>query len=162
MAIVYLLIGGNLGDRQSLLKEAKGEIELQVGGIMLKSSIYETEPWGFKDDQQFLNQLLMVKTDLSANGVLTRGLQIELSLGRDRSHQKMGSRTMDIDILFYDQLILENEELIIPHPRLHLRRFALVPLNEIAENWIHPSMNKSMKQLLLECTDRQKVTLCAN
>ncbi len=167
MAIVYLLIGGNQGDRLTSLKEAKAQLALRVGEIDRESAIYETEPWGFNSDQHFLNQLLIIKTNLAAEEVLATGLEIERNLGRIRDSKEVNTpiftgRTMDIDILFYDRLVMDENQLTIPHPRLHLRRFALVPLNEIAENRVHPSLNKSMKQLLAECADEQKVTLFSN
>lgn len=162
MAHVYLLIGGNLGDRESTLMIARERITHLVGNIEQESGIYETEPWEIDTNQLFLNQLLNVNTNLSAEAVLKEILQIEHDLGRQRKNGQMGSRTMDIDILFYDDLIFNGTQLTIPHPRLHLRKFALIPLNEIAEYMIHPSMGKSMKALLQACEDKQEVKLLVN
>lgn len=162
MAQVFLLIGGNLGERVQNLSAAKEKIGAHVGEIEVLSQIYETEPWGFNDAQYFLNQLLIVHTELSAEALLDEIQKVELDLGRERKTEQMGSRTMDIDILFYDDLIIETNELTIPHPRLHLRQFALVPLNEIAQSMIHPQLGKSMEKLMLECEDKQEVNLLMN
>jgi len=159
---VYLLIGGNLGDRLKLLQTAKAKIAQQIGVVERESSIYETEAWGFKHDQFFLNQLLDVKTEIPADQVLSIALEIEDDLGRKRIAEQVSGRTMDIDILFYDNLVLSGSELTIPHPRLHLRRFALAPLNEIAENLVHPTLGKSMGTLMKECTDKRGVAVFVN
>jgi len=159
MARVFLLLGGNREDRLEMLRVTKSKIRETMGGVEQESSVYETEPWGFKDDTYFLNQLVQVETHLSAEAVLKEALIIEESLNRERSTGGYTGRTMDIDILFYDNLIVEQENLTIPHPRLHLRRFALEPLNEIAQNMKHPVLGKSMSQLLNECEDEQSVTI---
>ncbi|MBL4657193.1 MAG: 2-amino-4-hydroxy-6-hydroxymethyldihydropteridine diphosphokinase [Flavobacteriales bacterium] len=162
MALVYLLLGGNLGDRLNILESAAAKLEERLGKIEQKSSVYETEPWGFSADQYFLNQVLKINTEMSAPDVLKEVLQIEVGLGRERTTENVTSRTMDIDILFYDDIIMEEKELIIPHPRLHLRKFTLVLLNELDENFIHPTLGRSMKTLLYECEDEQAVKLFVN
>ena len=162
MAYVFLLLGGNKGNRLKILEDAKSAIVEQIGVIARESSIYETEPWGFKDDQLFLNLLLKVKTEMAVEQILLKLQNIENQLGRQRTSIKWSNRIIDIDILFYDNLVVDRQDLTIPHPRLHQRRFALTPLNEIAKDLIHPSLGKSMKTLLEECEDDQAVTLFAN
>ena len=162
MARVFLLLGGNQGDRLKTLSRAKEEITQRIGDLQRESSIYETEPWGFEDDALFLNQLLVVETKLSAEAVLEAALDIENKLGRRRTAQQWTGRSMDIDILLYDNLIVEKGNLSIPHPRLHLRRFALEPLNEIAAELEHPILRKTMRTLLMECQDKQRVTILVN
>jgi 2-amino-4-hydroxy-6-hydroxymethyldihydropteridine diphosphokinase len=159
MARVFLLLGGNQGDRLEMFTRAREEITKHVGELQCESSIYETEPWGFEDDALFLNQLLVVDTELSAEAVLETVLKIEHILGRRRTSQQWTGRSMDIDILLFDVLITQKETLSIPHPRLHLRRFALQPLNEVAGEIVHPVLNKTINTLLTECQDKQKVTL---
>lgn len=161
MAKAYLLLGGNLGDRLRLLAEARAEIDQKIGLIESESAVYETEPWGFENDSLFLNQLVIAETDLTPENVLREALDIENKLGRIRNSKDMVSRTSDIDILFIDQIIMARENLTIPHPRLHLRRFALEPLNEIVPDFVHPLLGKTMSTLLMECKDGQKVDVLA-
>ena len=162
MARVFLLLGGNQGDRLEMFSQAREEITQHVGELQRESSIYETEPWGFEDDALFLNQLLVVDTKLSAEAVLETALKIEHKLGRRRTTQQWTGRSMDIDILLFDDLVTKEETLSIPHPRLHLRRFALEPLNEVAGELVHPVLHKTISTLLMECQDKQKVTLLVN
>lgn len=154
---VFLLIGGNLGDRLALLNAAKEHISKDAGKITQESSIYETAAWGFVSEQDFLNQVIIISTDLSPNQVLRKCQIIENILGRVRQSEHYASRTMDIDILFYNDEIINTRDLIIPHERLHQRRFTLEPLVEIAPNFIHPVNKKSPSELLHECTDKAKV-----
>ncbi len=150
---VYLLTGGNLGDRFKLLEQAKSAISEKIGKIKNESSIYETVPWGFKAEQDFLNQVVEVSTKLSPQKVLEFCLEIEDELGRERKSGYYESRTMDIDILFYNDEIVNEPGLIIPHPKLHLRRFTLVPLTEIEPDFVHPVLNKKLTLILEECND---------
>lgn len=154
---VYLLIGGNLGDRYKLIGSAKLSITKKIGKIVKESSIYETTPWGFNSEQDFLNQVLYVSTDLSPKKVLNKCLEIEKELGRVRQSEQYSSRTIDIDILFYNDEIIHKQELIIPHERLHKRRFTLEPLVEIAPDLIHPVIKKSLFDILKECNDNSEV-----
>lgn len=156
MKAVYLLLGTNLGDRNSNLSAASHCIENDLGEILLKSSIYETEPWGVTGQQNYLNQVLKVNTQVSAQEILRNILSIEKSLGRNRT-TKYASRIIDIDILFYSKDIVDEENLTIPHPLLHKRKFVLAPLLEIAPNYIHPVFHKSIKQLMNECDDKNEV-----
>ena len=154
---VYLLLGGNLGERFSLITKAKYLINEQIGEVIKESSLYETEPWGFEASQSFLNQVIKVNTDLQAQSILKICLEIESELGRERNSTQYSSRTMDIDILFYNDDIINANDLVIPHPRLHERRFTLEPLSEIIPDFIHPKLDKPIKQLLLECKDDSEV-----
>lgn len=154
---VYLLIGGNLGDRITLLKEARKGIERYIGKIFRESSIYETAAWGFEAENDFLNQVLLVKTGLKPIEVLDKCQEIEYTLDRVRTGTGYQSRTMDIDILFFNDEIIQEERIVIPHPKLHERRFTLEPLVEIAPEFIHPGLKKTIKQLLLDCNDKSDV-----
>jgi len=143
---VFLLLGSNLGDRQLFLQQADEAISREVGNIIKRSSVYQTQSWGKTDEPDYLNQVLLVKTDLSPGDVLQRILAIEQTMGRRRA-EKWGSRTIDIDILFYDDEVINEPDLVIPHPHLHERKFVLEPLAEIAPEYIHPVLNKSILQL---------------
>lgn len=153
----YLLLGGNLGDREGLIRDSKSEITKKIGKIIKESSLYESEPWGFIAEQNFLNQVIIVKSDLEPLKVLDLCQEIENDLGRERSKEGYASRTMDIDILFIDDLIIKSERLIVPHEHLHKRRFTLLPLDELDSRYIHPGLNKTIKQLLLDCEDKSVV-----
>ena len=157
MAGVFLLLGSNRGDRKEMISQATGEIGNRIGETVKTSSIYETEPWGYNDPESFLNQVLVVETTLNSGEVLNQILEIESGLGRTRTIGKITGRTMDIDILFYDNLVLHSGLLIIPHPRLHLRRFTLVPLVELDPGKLHPVFNRTVEQLLNECEDQSEV-----
>ncbi len=153
---VVLLLGGNLGNRVQNLSKALEALQQDIGTVQKKSSIYETAAWGITDQPNFLNQVVIIKTHLTAQEVIKKIFIIEKQLGRERLI-KMGPRLIDIDILFYDNKIIEEENLIIPHPRIQERKFVLEPLNEIIPNYIHPIINKSVQLLLQECTDTLNV-----
>ncbi|HEU4901320.1 MAG TPA: 2-amino-4-hydroxy-6-hydroxymethyldihydropteridine diphosphokinase [Flavisolibacter sp.] len=148
----YLLIGGNMGDRKGFLSAAREEIEKLCGPILQQSSLYETAAWGLEEQNHFLNQVLETGTNLSACDLLKTLLHIEETLGRKRD-TRYGPRTIDIDILFFNEAIIHQEGLTIPHPQIQNRRFALVPLAEIAATFIHPILQKTVTQLLAECPD---------
>ncbi len=152
MFITFLLLGSNLGDSIKYLQDASARIEKKVGAITLKSSLYQTESWGKPDQPDFINQVICVDTDLHPKELLARVLEIEIELGRERV-SKWGSRIIDIDILFYNDQVVNEPDLIIPHPYLHERRFTLMPLHEIAPHMIHPALNKSVEELLDELSD---------
>ena len=144
---LYLLTGSNLGDREDFLRQARFAIEKQVGVIRQASGLYQTAPWGIRDQPDFLNQALLVRTALSPFAVLKTVKQIEQQMGR-MEVLRWGERIIDIDILFYGDLILESPTLTIPHPRLHERNFALAPLAEIAADFTHPVLKKTVTVLL--------------
>jgi len=157
MINVYLLLGSNLGHRMLFLKQAVTALNA-LGSIAQCSSIYETESWGKKDIPDYLNQVVHLKTDLSANALLNETQSIELAHGRER-HEKWGSRTLDIDLLFYGDQIINESNLKIPHPELHNRRFTLEPLAEIAPQLTHPVLGKNILMLKAELTDDLNVKI---
>lgn len=144
---VYLALGSNMGNRLANLKNAVSNLPPQME-VKKKSLVYETPPWGYADQPAFLNQVVMVKTYLEPENLLSHLKRLETALGREPSFQN-GPRVIDIDILFYDDVILDSPPLVIPHPRLHHRGFVLVPLNEIAPELVHPVLGKSIGELLL-------------
>jgi 2-amino-4-hydroxy-6-hydroxymethyldihydropteridine diphosphokinase len=144
---VYLLLGSNLGDRESVLKQAIQHITANIGNVDAQSSIYETEPWGNTNQPGFLNMALKVSTLLPATQVLEQALAIEQHLGRLRL-ERWGSRIIDIDIIFYNADIVQvKDQLTIPHPEMQNRKFVLEPLCEIAPDFVHPILKKNIKEL---------------
>ena len=208
MPKLYLLIGGNQGDRQQMITEATDLIRQRIGSVVACSHIYETAPWGLfapdENPQGFYNQALEVETPLPPHDALKEALDIEHQLGRRRkgienlklkiekllpqsnysnnqaikqssnhkiphpdnfqlsifNSQFYSSRPIDIDLILYDNLVIDTPDLTLPHPRMHLRRFVLVPMCDIAPDLTHPVLNKTMKQLLDECTDTSSCTPC--
>ncbi|MGV3539054.1 MAG: 2-amino-4-hydroxy-6-hydroxymethyldihydropteridine diphosphokinase [Rufibacter sp.] len=156
MTKLFLLLGGNLGNREAMLAEAEVLLSAVFGKTSQKSKLYETAAWGLEDQPDFLNQALVFETDLSPEEVLLVTQTVEQDLGRERKI-KWGARVIDIDILFYGQEISNLPQLQIPHPQLHLRRFVLAPLAEIAPDWQHPVLNKTVVELLKNCPDSLEV-----
>lgn len=154
MIRLYVLLGGNLGDKRKIFSEALINLQNLVGDITAQSAVYETEPWGFESTDLFWNQVLEIATSLTPEEVLQKTQQTELELGRIRKSSQYDSRIIDIDILFYGEEIIELPDLIVPHPRIQERKFALVPLNEIAPDLKHPVFQKTITQLLAECNDQ--------
>jgi 2-amino-4-hydroxy-6-hydroxymethyldihydropteridine diphosphokinase len=148
----YLLIGGNMGDRLANLENAKKAILNDIGNIENTSSVYETAAWGKEDQPAFLNQALLIETNLKAEDVMNTLLQIEKNMGRIRQ-EHLGPRTIDLDIIFFNDQIINSENLTIPHPQMQKRNFVLTPLHEIAPDFIHPIFNRSIAQLLMDCED---------
>jgi len=155
---VYLLLGSNLGDRLQVMQTARELIQKEIGEIHAISSVYETAPWGVLDQPAFLNQVVKIQTELEPEEVLRIILEIEHELGRVR-YERWGARVIDIDILYFRNLILNSARLTIPHPRLHERRFTLAPLAEIAPDYVHPVLNRSSLQLLASCPDDSEVKI---
>ena len=152
----YLLIGGNLGDREKNFAMAKTYLEQYCGSVVQSSSLYETAAWGKTDQPSFLNQAVEMETDVSAANLMAHVLEIEKLMGRERK-EKYGPRVIDIDILLFNDEQYDLPFLKIPHPELPNRRFALTPLAEIAPNLLHPGLTKSIDQLLKECADKSEV-----
>ncbi len=157
MGGIYLLVGGNVGDRISYLNMAAEKIALLIGKVKASSSVWETEPWGFEDDTPFLNRLHVTDTRLEPHVLMQTISVIEKKLGRVRDGNKYVPRTIDIDILFYNDRVINEPRLIIPHPELHKRRFALEPLAEVSPSFIHPVLNRSVAEILAECDDPCRV-----
>lgn len=143
--IVYLALGTNLGDRLANLKQAISMLTPQLD-VKSKSQVYETPPWGFEDQPKFLNQVIKGKTYLDPEPLLKHLKRLEVALGRKESFPN-GPRLIDIDLLFYDDLVLNKPSIVIPHPRLHERAFVLLPLKEIAPDLVHPVHKKTVQEL---------------
>jgi 2-amino-4-hydroxy-6-hydroxymethyldihydropteridine diphosphokinase len=152
MVYVFLLLGSNLGDRQYFLQQAISLIEKNIAPVEKQSSVYETQSWGKADAPDYLNQVITLETNLNAPEVLHKVLEVELMLGRERE-EKWGSRTIDIDMLFYGDEIINTDNLQIPHPELHKRRFTLEPLAEIDPGFIHPVLKKTISEIKNELKD---------
>ncbi len=146
MINVFLLLGSNLGNRNLFLHSAISRIGQEIAPIQQTSPVYETQSWGKTELPDYLNQVILLQTILSAQKVLEKILAIEIELGRKRE-EKWGSRTIDIDILFYGDEIIKDVNLTVPHPQLHNRRFTLEPLGMIAPNLVHPVLNKTILEL---------------
>lgn len=181
MKEVFILLGSNRGDRDEFLARALDKIGAMAGKILKRSSVYETDPWGFSDPTPFLNQAIEIETQLEPPALMEQLLAIEAQLGRIRPFEGCGcgipkfpekgeghggesiaayaGRTIDLDILFYGNRMVFTEALMIPHPRLHERNFTLAPLNEIAPGFVHPLLKKTISLLLRDCPDRTNVTV---
>jgi len=149
MIDVFLLLGSNLGDREAYLQAAVQHIETDIARVVKRSAVYQTQSWGKTDEPDYLNQVIKLKTGLQPAVILQKILAIEISMGRKREI-KWGSRIIDIDILFYGRAIINEPGLQIPHPELHKRMFTLIPMSEIAPDFIHPVLGKSIFQLKSE------------
>ena len=177
MSTLYLLIGGNQGDRQQMISNATDLIQQNIGSVVACSNLYETAPWGsFGEDdntQNFYNQALKVDTTLTPLEALKEALDIERMLGRQRvtpldapnpkgsaTQPVYHSRPIDIDLIFYDSLVIDIPGLTLPHPRMAHRRFVLTPICDIAPDFVHPILNKTCLQLLQECPDTSSCSCC--
>jgi 2-amino-4-hydroxy-6-hydroxymethyldihydropteridine diphosphokinase len=156
MPQVYLALGSNLGDRHANLRAAVKALAPGVR-VLEESRIYETPAWGYEDQPPFLNMALKAETSLQPEALLAHVKQLESDLGRTPSFH-WGPRLIDIDVLFYDDLVLDTPGLTIPHPRLHERAFVLVPLADIAPALLHPATGKTVQQML-EDVDRSAIRL---
>ena len=161
MAIVYLSLGSNMGDRLSNIQQAVNLLSLDAGIEIIKtSSFYETEPWGVKNQNWFVNAVIKISTVLKPIELLRVINHTEERLGRCREREtRWGERALDIDILFYDDIIFESEILTIPHINLHNRAFVLVPMLEIAENYIHPVFEKTIMELYEDLKNPEEIFL---
>ena len=146
---VYLALGSNLGDRLANLKQAIAALTPQMD-VRAKSEVYETPPWGYEDQPPFLNQVVKAKTYLDPEPLLKHLKRLEVALGRKESFPN-GPRLIDIDILFYDDLVLDQASVVIPHPRLQDRAFVLLPLMDIAPDLVHPVSKKSVREMAELC-----------
>ena len=155
----FILFGSNMGDKNKIYAQACQLINNRCGRIVAQSSAYESEPWGFEAKEWFLNRLIVVETELEPEAMLHQLLDIEAELGRVRHPEAEGytSRTADLDILYYGSRIVLTDSLTIPHPRLHQRRFALLPLCEVAPEFVHPAFNLTQPELLKRCFDFSEV-----
>jgi 2-amino-4-hydroxy-6-hydroxymethyldihydropteridine diphosphokinase len=158
MEKVFIGLGGNMGNVSETFDLVLKDIQQKIGPVVKSSSRYQTEPWGNKKQDNFLNQVICVETSLGPHEVLKQIFDIEKKLGRNRDkNNQFAPRTIDIDILFFGNKIINEEHLTIPHPRLHLRNFVLTPMMEIAPGFIHPSFNKSISDLFNNETDQSLV-----
>lgn len=149
----FLCLGGNMGDRLANLNLTKALMEEERLKITAQSHIYETKAWGSETSPDYYNQCVKISTEIGSQQLMKLLLDIEKRLGRVRNGDKNQPRTADIDILFFNNEIINTELLVVPHPRLHLRQFVLKPLHEIAREFMHPLLKKTVSQLLQECTD---------
>ncbi len=162
MASAVILLGGNEGDSVAILKLALAQIKIHCGRLVKVSNFYQSPAWGFEAIQAFVNQAVLINTDLNPQDLLTQLLDIEQGLGRVRTPTQAAvysSRTIDLDILLYHNLVIDTSVLQVPHPRLVERRFALMPLQELLPEWIHPINGLTATQLLAQCTDESVVNI---
>jgi len=157
MNTAYLGLGSNSADKELMLRRARILISTCMGSIERKSKIYKTAPWGYLDQDDFINQVIAVKTSLDIRSLHEALLLTEKTLDKQKD-SKYGPRNIDIDILFYDQSIYDTDDLKIPHPRMHERNFVLIPLSEIASEVVHPVFKKTIKYLAGVCKDNGSVT----
>lgn len=153
---IYLLIGTNLGQRERNIKNAEDLLEEKAGRILEKSLIYETQAWGIEDQPSFLNRVIKFHTYGGPWEILNTIEKIEAEMGRERK-EKWGERLIDIDILYFEEVVMNAFDLIIPHPEIQNRRFTLVPLVELAPELLHPQLNMNQSELLEKCPDRLEV-----
>lgn len=154
MMRTFLLIGGNLGDRRRIQREALRALERSCGDIFVRSSLYESPPWGFEHERHFLNRVVGIETHHPPRALLEELLAIEKSFGRERKQEeRYQGRTLDLDILYYEDKIVREADLKIPHPRIPERRFTLVPLSEIAPDREDPLQERKVRAMLADCED---------
>jgi len=154
--LAYISLGGNIGNTLEIFQNALLAIEKKLGKIIQKSSIYQTAAWGKEDQNDFLNQVILIETSFDAKKLLDSLLTIELLFERKRI-ERWGPRTLDLDLLSFDNQIVQAVSLTLPHPRIQERKFILVPLAELNPNWVHPMLRKSVSELLDNCADQLKV-----
>ena len=159
METCHVLFGSNLGDKNEFFAQACLLINNRCGRVVAVSSAYESEPWGFETEEWFLNRLIVVETELEPDEMLRQLLEIEKELGRVRHPEAKTytSRTADLDILYFGDRVMVSENIVVPHPRLHQRRFALVPLCELVPDFVHPVFHLTQTKLLERCPDASVV-----
>jgi 2-amino-4-hydroxy-6-hydroxymethyldihydropteridine diphosphokinase len=158
MSLVYLILGGNRGNTEEIFSQVIDLVTSNIGPITVRSSIFKSESWGF-DSDVFMNQVITVRTDLSPFDVLYHIQHIENQLGRVRISKNYEARTIDIDILYFDNLVISSSDLIIPHPRIADRKFVLIPLDEVAPDLTDPSTGMTVREMLIKCKDPSEVWL---
>ena len=154
---VYLGIGGNIGNKEKNFEEVYQIIDNEIGKIIRSSSVYETPPWGFQAEEPFWNSIIEISTSLEDLELLWKIQEVEDRFGRKRGKEQYTSREMDIDILYFDDIYIETKTLIIPHPRIHQRKFVLVPLAEIAPELKHPLLRLTSLEMLENCKDASMI-----
>ncbi len=155
MGRLIILLGGNQGDITETFRAVISRLKSELGSVVGFSGHYESEPWGFESDQNFINKVVEIDCSLSAERVISITQSIEQEFGRQKKEvEGYSSRPIDIDILFFDNLIIKTKTLTIPHPRLHERMFTLLPLAEKWAEFIHPEKKRTVRQLIEECRDR--------
>jgi len=158
MQSVIFLLGGNIGNVEETFMHAKLLLQKRLGLVVSSSALYRSPAWGFAHENDFLNQIIVVHTNQTPKACLTAALETEIDLGRTRSGGVgYEARIIDIDILFYENEIIDTESLTVPHPHIQERRFTLLPLCEIMPHYVHPILEKTCVQLLEECVDKSKV-----
>lgn len=155
---IFFQLGSNIGDRFRNMNQSIEFISERIGDVLNKSSVYESTPWGVENQRNFLNQVICVQSNHDSFTILDLALQIEKDMGRVRI-EKWGERIIDIDILFFNDAIIETDKLCVPHQFISKRKFVLEPLNELAPNFVHPKLNKTIAQLLNDCKDQEKVEI---
>ncbi|MFZ4769920.1 MAG: 2-amino-4-hydroxy-6-hydroxymethyldihydropteridine diphosphokinase [Ferruginibacter sp.] len=153
---LYLLLGSNIGNSKKQLLAAQKQISKKIGPIVRQSKLYQTAAWGFTNQPDFLNQIIVVESTFLPQDCITKILSIELEMGRIRT-KKNAPRIIDIDILYFNKEIINTKKLVVPHPAIQNRRFVLTPLNEISPAFIHPVLSKTNHELLLICKDTLNV-----
>ncbi|HEY5510229.1 MAG TPA: 2-amino-4-hydroxy-6-hydroxymethyldihydropteridine diphosphokinase [Prolixibacteraceae bacterium] len=158
MSLVFLILGGNRGNTEEIFLQAIDLVTSNIGPITVRSSLYKSDPWGF-DSDVFMNQVITVRTDLSPQDLLAQIQHIENQLGRVRISQDYEARTIDIDLLYFDNLVFSSSDLTIPHPRIADRKFVLIPLAEVAPDLTDPDTGMTVQEMLLKCKDTSGVWL---
>lgn len=158
---IFLGLGSNQGDRELNLKNSIKLLNSRVGKVLNTSGIYESEPWGVKNQNYFLNQVIEIETHIDPNDLLNICKNIEYDMGR-KPEIRWGKRAIDIDILYYQSKVINQEKLIIPHKLMHERKFVMIPLNDLSENHLHPILNITNKEILNKCIDSCKVKYYGN
>ncbi len=156
---VFLGLGGNLYEPAEMLEKARKLVELRCGSIQSTSSLYETEAWGMASEHRFLNQVIELHTNLGAEALMDHLLKIENELGRTRNFEGYADRTIDLDVLFFNEEVIQKEKITVPHPRIAFRKFVLVPLCEIASEFVHPITGKTLGQMLEDCNDELEIKI---